>query len=93
MRRWWRPGNPVVRLNWAIARFFTHGLQEALAILDELGDTLGDYHLLAATRADLLRRAGRAQEAAELFRALAADAPTEQQRHLYQRRLTECTGA
>ncbi|MDF2740678.1 MAG: putative polymerase, sigma-24 subunit, subfamily [Actinomycetia bacterium] len=70
MRRWWRPGNPVVRLNWAIARFFTHGLQEALAILDELGDTLGDYHLLAATRADLLRRAGRTDEAAELFRAL-----------------------
>jgi predicted RNA polymerase sigma factor len=57
------------------------------------GDALGDYHLLAATRADLLRRAGRAQEAAELFRALAADAPTEQQRHLYQRRLSECAGS
>jgi predicted RNA polymerase sigma factor len=41
-------GNPVVRLNWAIARSFTHGLPEALAILDRLGDALGDYHLLAA---------------------------------------------
>jgi predicted RNA polymerase sigma factor len=86
-------GNPVVRSSWAIARYFTHGLPEALAILDRHGDALGDYHLLAATRADLLRRAGRAQEAAELFRALAADAPTEQQRHLYQRRLSECAGS
>ena len=84
--------NPVVRLNWAIARFFTHGLQEALGILDGLGDALGDYHLLAATRADLLRRAGRTQDAAELFRALAADAPSDQQRRLYQRRLDECGG-
>jgi RNA polymerase sigma factor (sigma-70 family) len=86
-------GNPVVRLNWAIARSFTHGLPEALGMLDRLGDALGDYHLLAATRADLLRRAGRTQEAAKLFRALAADAPTEQQRHLYQRRLSECAGS
>ena len=85
--------NPVVRLNWAIARFFTHGPQEALGILDRLGDALGDYHLLAATRADLLRRAGRTLEAAELFRTLAADAPSEHQRRLYQRRLTECTGS
>jgi RNA polymerase sigma-70 factor (ECF subfamily) len=86
-------GNPVVRLNWAIARYFTHGLREALGILDRLGDALGDYHLLAAARADLLRRAGRTDQAAELFRALAADAPTEQQRHLYQRRLSECAGS
>jgi RNA polymerase sigma factor (sigma-70 family) len=86
-------GNPVVRLNWAIARSFTHGLAEALGMLDRLGDALGDYHLLAATRADLLRRAGRTQEAAKLFRALAADAPTEQQGHLYQRRLSECAGS
>jgi RNA polymerase sigma-70 factor, ECF subfamily len=85
-------GNPVVRLNWAIARFFTHGLPEALAILDSLGGALGKYHLLAATRADLLRRAGRTQEAAELFRTLATDAPTEQQRRLYRRRLIECSG-
>jgi RNA polymerase sigma factor (sigma-70 family) len=85
--------NPVVRLNWAIARYFTHGLQEALGILDRLGDALGDYHLLAATRADLLRRAGRTREAAGLFRTLAADAPTEQQRRLYRRRLTECAGS
>jgi predicted RNA polymerase sigma factor len=86
-------GNPVVRLNWAIARYFTHGLPEALGILDRLGDALGDYHLLAATRADLLRRGGRTGEAAELFRALAGDAPTEQQRHLYRRRLTEGAGS
>jgi RNA polymerase sigma-70 factor, ECF subfamily len=85
--------NPVVRLNWAIARYFTHGLQEALGIIDRLGDALGDYHLLAATRADLLRRAGRTREAAGLFRTLAADAPTEQQRRLYRRRLTECAGS
>jgi RNA polymerase sigma-70 factor, ECF subfamily len=86
-------GNPVVRLNWAVARSFTHGPEEALAIVDRLGDDLADYHLLAATRADLLRRAGRTGEAAELFRALAADAPTEHQRRLYQRRLAECAAS
>ncbi|HWD42232.1 MAG TPA: sigma-70 family RNA polymerase sigma factor [Actinomycetota bacterium] len=83
-------GNPIVRLNWAIARSFTHGPQEALGIIDQLGDVLGDYHLLAATRADLLRRAGRTEEAAELFQALVASASTEPQRRLYRRRLAEC---
>jgi RNA polymerase sigma-70 factor, ECF subfamily len=67
-------------------------LSSLLVVLGRLGDALGDYHLLAATRADLLRRAGRTDEAAELFRALAADAPTEQQRRLYRRRLAECAG-
>jgi RNA polymerase sigma-70 factor (ECF subfamily) len=86
-------GNPIVRLNWAIAYSFNHGPQEALGIVDRLGDDLGDYHLLAATRADLLRRAGRTDEAAELFRALVADAATEPQRRLYQRRLAECTAS
>jgi RNA polymerase sigma factor (sigma-70 family) len=86
-------GNPIVRLNWAIARSYTHGPQEALAIVDRLGDDLGDYHLLAATRADLLRRAGRSAEAAELFRALVANAATEHQRRLYQRRLAECAAS
>jgi hypothetical protein len=37
--------------------------------------------------------AGRTGEAAELFRALAADAPTEHQRRLYQRRLAECAAS
>ena len=63
-------GNPIVRLNWAIAHSYTHGPEEALGIIDRLDDSLGDYHLLAATRADLLRRAGRTDEAAGLFRAL-----------------------
>ena len=86
-------GNPIVRLNWAIARSFTHGPEEALGMVDRLGDVLGDYQLLAATRADLLRRAGRADEAAELFRALVANAATEHQRRLYQRRLAECAAS
>jgi predicted RNA polymerase sigma factor len=39
-------GNPVVRLNWAIAYSFTHDPREALGILDGRGGALGDYHLL-----------------------------------------------
>lgn len=41
----------------------------------------------------MLAPSDRSDQAAELFRALAADAPTEQQRHLYQRRLSECAGS
>src|SRR5688500_7176205 len=52
---------PVVALNRAIAIAEVDGPRAALAILDDLD--LDGYHLLHATRADLLERLGRAGDA------------------------------
>jgi RNA polymerase sigma-70 factor (ECF subfamily) len=58
---------PVVALNRAIAVAETGRVPEALALVDELA--LTGYHLFHATRADLLRRLGRRQEAADAYDA------------------------
>ncbi len=52
---------PVVALNRAVAVAEVHGPETALASLD--GIDLPGYHLLPATRADLLARLGRTAEA------------------------------
>jgi predicted RNA polymerase sigma factor len=52
---------PVVALNRAVAVAEVHGPAAALAVVDELD--LPGYHLLPATRADLLTRLGRIAEA------------------------------
>jgi RNA polymerase sigma factor (sigma-70 family) len=51
--------SPVTRLHRAVALRYTHGPEAALAELDQLGDALDGYHLYHATRAELLRGAGR----------------------------------
>ena len=57
----------VVELNRAVAIAMTDGPEAGLARLEGL-DELERYHLLHATRADLLRRLGRADEAAAAYR-------------------------
>jgi RNA polymerase sigma factor (sigma-70 family) len=54
---------PVVRLNRLIAVAATAGPQAALAEAEPLHGALAGYHLYHATRAELLRAAGRGQEA------------------------------
>lgn len=51
---------PVVRLNHAVAVAMAHGVEAGLSLVETLArqGTLEDYHLLHATRADLLRRQG-----------------------------------
>ena len=56
---------PVVAMNRAIAVAEVHGPDDALALLDALA--LEDYQPFHATRADLLRRAGRDIEAAGAY--------------------------
>jgi RNA polymerase sigma-70 factor (ECF subfamily) len=63
------PG-PVVALNRAVAVAEIEGPEAALAILDRL--ELDDHHLFHAVRADLLRRAGRRNEAALAYAAAIA---------------------
>jgi predicted RNA polymerase sigma factor len=53
----------VVRLHRAVALRYTAGPRAALTEVDALADDLGAYHLLHATRAELLRDLGRPDEA------------------------------
>ena len=73
---------PVVTLNRAVAVAMAEGPAQGLELVDDLAGrgTLDGYHLLHATRADLLRRLGRtAQAQVEYERALAlATNPVEQ---------------
>ena len=50
--------SPVIRLNQAIALSHVRGPAVALAAVDEMADRLADYHLLHATRAQLLAQVG-----------------------------------
>ena len=72
--------SPVVRLNHAIALSHVSGPGPALAELSEIEDRLGDYHLLHATRAQLLTDLGDLDGARDAnLRALAlTDNPAEQ---------------
>ena len=50
--------SPIVRLNRAIALSHVAGPEVALGEVNDLAISLGDYHLLHATRADLLDQLG-----------------------------------
>jgi len=63
---------PVVALNRLVAVAEVHGPAPALDLADQLG--LDGYHLFHATRADLLRRLGRRDEAAAAYDAAIAHA-------------------
>ena len=65
-------GNPMVTLNRAAAMAMAHGPGAGLALLDGLGDRLGDHHRLHSVRAHLLEQAGDTGGAAAEFQAAAA---------------------
>jgi RNA polymerase sigma-70 factor, ECF subfamily len=74
-------GSPVVELNRAVAVAETGDVAGALAIVDGL--SLAGYRYLHSTRAELLRRLGRGEEAASEYRAaLALDPPEAERRFL-----------
>ena len=74
--------SPVVQLNRAVAIALSGRVDEGLALVDELGG-LGEYHLLHAARADLLRRLDRRAEAAVSYRrALELTANDSERRYL-----------
>jgi RNA polymerase sigma-70 factor (ECF subfamily) len=82
---------PVVRLNAAVAVAMADGPEAGLALVQELEDDgqLTDYHLLHATRADLLRRLGRGAEAAASYRRALELTTNEAERRFLARRLEE----
>jgi RNA polymerase sigma-70 factor, ECF subfamily len=71
---------PVVALNRAVAVAEVDGPGAALALVDELDPDLDGYYPFHATRADLLRRLGRTDEAIAAYERAAALAPTEHER-------------
>ena len=73
--------SPVIRLNHAIALSHLRGPEAALAEVDQIADRLSGYHLLHATRAQLLTALrGHAAARAANERALAlTNNPAEQQ--------------
>jgi RNA polymerase sigma-70 factor (ECF subfamily) len=75
---------PVVALNRAIADAEVHGPAPALAAVDELD--LPGYHLLPATRADLLTRLGRTPEAVAAYDEAIALATNDTERAFLQAR-------
>jgi RNA polymerase sigma-70 factor (ECF subfamily) len=80
-------GSPVVELNRAVAVAEAEGPEAGLRIADGLD--LDGYHYLHATRAELLRRLGRDEEArAALARALEL-AHDDAERRLLERRLAQ----
>jgi len=83
--------SPIVSLNRAVAVAMAEGLRPGLELIDKLASTndLENYHLLHAARADLLRRMGSSEEAAESYRRALALVTNESERRYLQRRLQE----
>lgn len=81
--------NPVVELNRAVAVAMASGPEAGLEIVAalEAAGLLSGYHLLAATKADLLRRAGRLAAAADAYRLAIDQAGTAPERRYLERRL------
>jgi len=83
--------SPVVRLNHAVAVAMADSIDEGLDLVEQLAQEgeLSQYHLLEATRADLLRRRGDLRSAATAYERALAQAPTEAERRFVAQRLAE----
>jgi RNA polymerase sigma-70 factor, ECF subfamily len=85
--------SPVVRLNRAVAVAMAEGPAAGLELVEtlEASGELAEYHLLPATRADLLRRLRRPEEAAASYREALELVATDAERRYLARRLAEVT--
>ncbi|HET6291523.1 MAG TPA: sigma-70 family RNA polymerase sigma factor [Amycolatopsis sp.] len=81
--------SPVVELNRAVAVAMAEGPAAGLELVENLTGSLPGYHLLPATRADLLRRLDRFEEAADAYREALALAATDAERAYLSGRLAE----
>ncbi len=69
------------------------GPAAGLRLVEPLAGGLANYYLLHATRADLLRRLGRSQDAAAAYRRALDLATGQPERRYLARRLDEVTAA
>ena len=84
--------SPVARANRALAIGFRDGFEAGLTALDEViaDPRLARSNTVASIRADLLRRAGRLDEAADWYRIALERNGSEPARGFLARRLAEC---
>jgi RNA polymerase sigma-70 factor, ECF subfamily len=82
--------SPVVELNYAVAIAETGDVEAALALVEGL--ELDSYHYQHATRAELLRRLGRVEDAREAYRRALELVHSEAERRFLERRLADLQG-
>ena len=80
--------SPIVELNRAVAIGMVYGPAAGLELVDALRDVpaLQSYHLLPSVRGDLLRKAGREEEARAEFARAATLAKNTRERELLRKR-------
>ena len=83
--------SPIVELNRAIAVAEAQGAEVGLRIVDQLG--LRDFRYLHSTRAELLRRLGRIEEARDAYLQARDLTDDGAERRFLDRRLTELAAA
>src|SRR5215217_2277749 len=83
--------SPIVSLNRSVAVAMAQGPQPALDLIDELAASgeLDEYHLLHAARADMLRRLGSNDAAAESYKTALELVTNDSERRFLERRLRE----
>ena len=83
--------SPVVELNRAVAIAMSEGLEQGLALVNDLlaREQLSHYHLAHSARADLCRRLGRIPEARASYEKALALASKDSDRRFLARRLVE----
>jgi RNA polymerase sigma-70 factor (ECF subfamily) len=86
---------PVVALNRAVAHAMADGPEAGLADIEviERDGRLAGYRYLPAARADLLRRLGRQQDAAQAYRIALGLTENAAERAFLTRRIAEVSGA
>ena len=82
-------GSPVVELNRAVAIAEAEGPGAGLAVVEGLEPELDSYHYLHATRAELLRRLRRIDDARAAYEKALALARSERERRFLRGRLAE----
>ncbi len=80
---------PIVSLNRAVAIAMVDGPEAALVLIDAIATQLDGYHLFHAARADLLRRVGAKEAAAQSYARALALVTNDSERRFLERRLRE----
>ncbi|SRR5579883_2630921 len=85
--------SPVIELNHAVAVAMSSSVELGLQLLESIRvrEELDGYYLMWSARADLLRRLGRLNEAADSYRRALELVSTEPERRFLGRRLQEVT--